>query len=75
MYRTAHLHAYDVLDTVVISAQVAEFDDPSSNAITKTLTWRCELQSFGDDDPSVWLWRALQVLQEELDQRPHPDAT
>jgi hypothetical protein len=67
LYRVAHIHAYDVLDTIVVSAQVSEFGDVTPPVIDRTLNWRCTVQGHGDADPSLWLWRVLQILQEELD--------
>lgn len=69
MYRTATMAVYDVLDTVFITATVMEYDGtPGAVEPTKTVV-SAEVSSRGDDDYTVWLWRALQALQSELDQQ------
>jgi len=75
MYRVAHLHAYDVLDEIVVSVQLSEFEYPNDTQITRTLNWKDSVQGVGDDDPSLWLWRVLQLLQEHLEDRPNGDPT
>jgi len=67
MYRTAHVHAYDVLDTIFVSCQLTQWDGDPAEVEKKQLLISAECKSFGDDDPTIWLWRALQAMQEELD--------
>lgn len=73
MYRTAHLHAYDVLDTIMVTVTITEYGDPPLSGRTALLQWHLSVQGHGDDDPSLWLWRALQLAQEELEDKPRGD--
>jgi hypothetical protein len=66
MYRVAHLHAYDMLDTIVVSVQLSEYDKPGEHEITRTIHWHDYVSGVGDDDPSLWLWRVLQLMQATL---------
>jgi hypothetical protein len=75
MYRVCSLHAYDVLDTIVVSVQLSEFDKPGEHEITRTIHWHDYVSSVGDDDPSLWLWRVLQLMQEHLEEKPAGDPT
>lgn len=73
MYRTAHLHAYDVLDTIMVTVTITEYADPPLSGRTALLTWHLSVAGVGDDDPSIWMWRALQLAQEELEDKPRGD--
>jgi hypothetical protein len=68
MYRTATLSVFDVLDTIFVNAVVTEYNGtPGLVEPTKSVV-SVSVRSTGDDDWRIWLWRALQQLQSELDQ-------
>ena len=70
MYRTALVRAYDVLDTIHVVATITEYDDmggPESKAVVTSVN--STVRSVGRDDPSIWLWEAIQSLQMVLDNR------
>lgn len=67
MYRTAILSVYDVLDQVFVSAKVMTYSDTPGKVPPTVSVWSTTVSGVGEDDTSIWLWRALQGLQEELD--------
>lgn len=68
MYRTATLAVYDVLDTVFVNARVLEYSSTPGTVPPTELVVSASILSVGEEDPTIWLWKALQALQHELDQ-------
>lgn len=68
MYRTATVSCYDVLDQVMVSAVVMEYTETPGTQPPDRIVFSCQVTGHGDDDVTIWLWRALQGLQAELDQ-------
>lgn len=67
MYRTATLAAYDVLDQVFINAVIKEYPSTPGTEPPREIIVSATVPSRGEEDPSIWLWTALQALQHELD--------
>jgi len=66
MYRTATLAVYDVLDTIFINAVVMEYHTTPGTEPPTRIVYSASISSIGDDDASLWLWRATQALQSRL---------
>lgn len=67
MYRTCTVQVYDVLDTVYISAVILNYHTTPGLEPPTRETYSAAVRSTGEDDPTIWLWKALQGLQTELD--------
>lgn len=67
MYRTATLSCYDVMDQVHINARVLTYPSTPGTEPPEVDVYAVTLQSRGHDDPTLWLWEALQALQAVLD--------
>ena len=70
MYRTAVVTAYDVMDSVHVKATITEYDEVGSRDAKPVVTEVVStVRSKGHDDPTLWLWEAIQSLQVVLDNR------
>lgn len=67
MYRTATLAAYDVMDQVHVSVKVLTYPDTPGTVPPTVDVYAAQVRSRGHDDPTLWLWDALQALQAVLD--------
>jgi hypothetical protein len=70
MYRTAVVTAYDVMDSVHVKATITEYNDLGNRDVKPVVTEVVStVRSKGHEDPSLWLWEAIQSLQVALDNR------
>lgn len=67
MYRTATLSVFDVMDQVYVNARVVTYPSTPGTEPPTVDVYATTLQSRGHDDPTLWLWDALQALQGVLD--------
>lgn len=67
MYRTARLAIYDVLDTVFCNIVITEYPETPGACQPDVYAYSASVPSTGEDDPTIWAWKALQALQAELD--------
>jgi len=68
MYRTATLSIYDVMDQVHINIVIAQYRSMPGTLSPEQFIYSATLPSTGEEEPTVWAWRALQALQDELTQ-------
>ena len=66
MYRIASIAAYDVLDSVHISAQVVLYEGVEEVTHTVELSCATTVDGVGSSSGSVWLRDALVALAETL---------
>lgn len=69
MYRTATVTAYDCLDQVVVKAVILEYNEVGTGQPPERTEVSSQVRSVGGDDPTIWLWEAVQSLQMVLDSR------
>lgn len=66
MQRIASLHAYDALDTIVISLLVREYPDYQTGEPSIALVRQFEIHSRGEPEPELWAGKILEALSESL---------
>lgn len=66
MYRTASIHAYDVMDTVHITATVMLYTGMGPGQHEVEIHCATTVQGVGSGDGAVWLRDALVALAETL---------
>lgn len=62
----ATCHAVDVMDTVVITVQLLDYEGAGDGPPVKVFTHKCTLPGVGTDSPRDWLTDALTYLLEEI---------
>lgn len=66
MKRIASVHAYDVLNKVVVSVIVREYPDYDEGDSTLVLERHATVDGTGEPEPPLWLQDALVALLETL---------
>lgn len=66
MYYTASVHAYDVMDSIVITAEVRSTADTPERPTTGVLRATTVIVGIGETDPREWLQDALVGILEVL---------
>lgn len=66
MYRIANIHAYDVMETVHITASVLLWDGLQTGSPTSEFSVSADVQGVGSSEDHEWLRDALVALIEHL---------
>jgi hypothetical protein len=66
MWRTATVHAYDVMDQIFISVSVRATTEDRSETIESELRLTTTIEGVGEDDPREWLRDVLLAALESI---------
>jgi len=66
MHYIASIHAYDVMDSIVVTAEVRSAEDTPERATTGVLRATTVIVGIGETDPREWLQDALVGILEVL---------
>ena len=66
MNRSASIHAYDVMSTVLVTAQLSVWEDGPEGTPTRRLSLMEQVESVGEPSDRRWLRDALIALAEAL---------
>lgn len=66
MWYSATIHAYDCLDSVVVTARIHTFDRDTSGTTLGSEALKVQVRGSGEDDSHRWLRDALVALAETL---------
>ena len=66
MHYIASVHAYDVMDSIVITAEVRSTEDSPERPTASVLRATTVIVGIGETDPREWLQDALVGILEEL---------